>query len=45
MLHAMGVEHVIDRKAEDFQFWKDEHTQDPAEWRRLGKRIRELVGH
>ncbi len=44
LLHAMGVEHVIDRKAEGFQFWKDEHTQDPAEWRRLGKRIRELVG-
>ena len=41
---TMGVEHVIDRKAEGFQFWKDEQTQDPAEWRRLGKRIRELVG-
>ena len=35
---------MIDRKAEGFQFWKDEQTQDPAEWRRLGKRIRELVG-
>ena len=23
----------------------DEHTQDPAEWRRLGKKIRELAGH
>jgi crotonyl-CoA reductase len=44
VLHAMGVEHVIDRTAEGFQFWKDEHTQDPAEWRRLGKKIRELVG-
>ena len=44
VLHAMGVEHVIDRTAEGFRFWKDEHTQDPAEWRRLGKRIRELVG-
>ena len=43
-VHAMGVEHVIDRKAEGFQFWKDEHTQDPAEWRRFGKRIRELAG-
>ena len=40
----MGVEHVIDRKAEGFEFWSDEHTQNPAEWRRLGKRIRELVG-
>jgi len=44
ILHDLGVEHVIDRKAEGFQFWSDEHTQDPAEWRRLGKRIRELVG-
>ena len=35
LLHEMGVEHVIDRKAEGYQFWKDEHTQDPAEWRRL----------
>ena len=44
LLREMGVEHVIDRKAEGYQFWKDEHTQDPTEWRRLGKRIRELVG-
>ncbi len=44
VVHAMGVEHVIDRKAEGFEFWKDEHTQDPAEWRRFGKRVRELVG-
>src|SRR5918994_4006482 len=44
LLHEMGVEHVIDRKAEGYRFWKDEHTQDPAEWRRLGKKIRELVG-
>ena len=36
--------HVIDRKAEGYQFWNDEHTQDPAEWRRFGKKIRELVG-
>jgi len=44
ILHDLGVEHVIDRKAEDFNFWTDDHTQDPAEWRRFGKRIRELVG-
>src|SRR4051794_14306935 len=44
LLHAMGVEHVIDRQAEGFRFWKDEQTQDPAEWRRFGKRIRELAG-
>ncbi|HMG25928.1 MAG TPA: crotonyl-CoA carboxylase/reductase [Acidimicrobiia bacterium] len=44
LLHDMGVEHVIDRKAEGYRFWKDEHTQDPGEWRRLGKKIRELAG-
>jgi crotonyl-CoA reductase len=44
LVRAMGVEHVIDRAAEGYQFWKDDQTQDPAEWRRLGKRIRELAG-
>lgn len=41
---AMGAEAIIDRSAEDYKFWKDEHTQDPKEWKRLGKRIRELTG-
>jgi crotonyl-CoA reductase len=45
LLHEMGCEHVIDRKAEGYKFWSDEHTQDPAEWRRLGKKIRELAGN
>ena len=44
VLHELGVEHVIDRRAEGFSFWKDDTTQDPAEWRRFGKRIRELAG-
>jgi crotonyl-CoA reductase len=44
LVRAMGVEHVIDRAAEEYRFWSDDHTQDPAEWRRLGQRIRELVG-
>jgi crotonyl-CoA reductase len=44
LLHAMGCEHVIDRKAEGYQFWSDEHTQDEREWRRLGKKVRELTG-
>jgi crotonyl-CoA reductase len=44
LLHELGCAAVIDRKAEGFNFWKDEHTQDEGEWRRLGKRIRELVG-
>ncbi|MFE5074389.1 crotonyl-CoA carboxylase/reductase [Streptomyces halstedii] len=40
----MGAELVIDRSAEGYAFWKDEHTQDPREWRRFGARIRELTG-
>ncbi|MBK9180138.1 MAG: crotonyl-CoA carboxylase/reductase [Acidimicrobiales bacterium] len=44
LMDAMGVEAVIDRKAEGFRFWSDEQTQDPGEWRRFGKRIRDLVG-
>ncbi|UER54932.1 crotonyl-CoA carboxylase/reductase [Kineosporiaceae bacterium SCSIO 59966] len=41
---AMGADLVIDRKAEEFRFWKDETTQDPREWKRFGTRIRELTG-
>jgi crotonyl-CoA reductase len=43
----MGAELIIDRSestGEGFRFWRDEHTQDPKEWMRLGKRIRELTG-
>jgi crotonyl-CoA reductase len=40
----MGAELIIDRKAEDFRFWSDEHTQNPKEWKRFGARIRELTG-
>lgn len=40
----MGAELVIDRNAEGYQFWKDETTQDPKEWKRLGAKIRELTG-
>ena len=41
---AMGAELIIDRSAENYQFWSDETTQNPKEWQRLGKRIRELTG-
>ena len=44
ILRKMGVEAIIDRKEAGYQFWKDEHTQDEGEWRRLGKDIRTLVG-
>jgi crotonyl-CoA reductase len=44
---AMGAELIIDRSTgtgEGYRFWKDEHTQDPKEWQRLGKDIRKLTG-
>jgi crotonyl-CoA reductase len=44
LLHELGVEAVIDRRAAGYRFWKDEHTQDEAEWRRFGKDVRALVG-
>ncbi len=44
LLNEMGVEAVIDRRAEGYRFWKSDTEQDPAEWRRLGKKIRELNG-
>ena len=44
LLNELGVEAVIDRKAEGYSFWKDEHTQDEGEWRRFGKKIRSLAG-
>jgi crotonyl-CoA reductase len=44
MLREMGCAAVINRKTQGYKFWKDEHTQDEAEWRRLGKDIRGLIG-
>ncbi|MFN2518281.1 MAG: crotonyl-CoA carboxylase/reductase [Jatrophihabitantaceae bacterium] len=40
---SMGAELIIDRSAEGYEFWKD-GQQQPAEWKRLGKKIRELTG-
>ena len=40
----MGAEMVINRAEEGYKFWKDPQTQDPKEWKRFGKRIRELTG-
>lgn len=42
LCRAMGAELVIDRSS--YTFWKDEHTQDTAEWRRFGAQIRDLTG-
>lgn len=44
LLNAMGCDAVIDRRAEGYKFWSDEVTQDESEWRRLGKKVRSLVG-
>jgi crotonyl-CoA reductase len=44
LCRRMGAEMVIDRAAEGYSFWRDEHTQDEQEWRRFGARIRELTG-
>ena len=43
-LRAIGVEHIIDRKAEGYRFIDDDDVIDESELRRFGKRIRELVG-
>ena len=41
----MGAELIIDRSAEGYQFWNQDGTkQNPKEWQRLGKKIRELTG-
>jgi crotonyl-CoA reductase len=44
LCRAMGATCVIDRAAEGFQFWRDENTPDPSEWRRFGELIRDLTG-
>ncbi len=44
LVRQMGAELVIDRSAEGYRFWSDERTQDPQEWQRLGRRIRDLTG-
>jgi crotonyl-CoA reductase len=44
LLHALGVEAVIDRSAAGYRFWSDASTQDQSEWRRFGKDVRSLVG-
>jgi crotonyl-CoA reductase len=44
LVRAMGVEHVIDRKAEGYEFWGDDGEQDQREWLRFGKKIRSLAG-
>jgi crotonyl-CoA reductase len=40
---SMGADLIIDRTAEGYEFWKD-GEQQPSEWKRLGKKIRDLTG-
>ncbi len=35
---------MIDRKEEGYRFWDDNGIQDETEWRRFGKKIREVAG-
>ena len=44
LLESIGVDHAIDRKAEGYEFWDSDDIQNEKEWRRFGKKIRELVG-
>ena len=44
LLRQLGCDAVIDRRSGNYQFWRDEHTQDESEWRRFGKDVRSLVG-
>jgi len=42
---SMGAEMIINRSEEDYRFWNEDGTeQNPKEWLRLGKKIRELTG-
>ena len=43
LCRRMGADLVIDRSAEGYEFWKN-GAQQPSEWKRLGKKIRELTG-
>src|SRR5918998_750454 len=45
IVRNMGADMVINRSEMDFKFWNEDGTQqNPKEWKRLGKAIRELTG-
>jgi crotonyl-CoA reductase len=45
IVRSMGAELIINRSEEDYQFWNEDGTrQNPKEWLRFGKKIRELTG-
>src|SRR5690348_12793588 len=39
----MGADPGIDRSAAGLKFWTTDQSQNPAEWKRSGARIRELT--
>jgi crotonyl-CoA reductase len=43
LCRSLGAELIINRAEEGYRFWKNEHEQDPSEWRRFGTKIRELT--
>ncbi|MDX1658030.1 MAG: crotonyl-CoA carboxylase/reductase [Nitriliruptorales bacterium] len=44
LLRDIGAEHIINRKAEGYNFFTEDGDPDYGEYRRFGKKIRELVG-
>jgi crotonyl-CoA reductase len=45
IVRNMGAELIINRSEENYQFWNEDGTkQNPKEWLRFGKKIRELTG-
>jgi crotonyl-CoA reductase len=45
IVRNLGADKVINRSEMDFRFWNEDGTQqNPKEWLRLGKAIRELTG-
>lgn len=45
IVRSMGADLVINRSEEDYKFWNEDGTkQNPKEWQRFGKKIRELTG-
>jgi crotonyl-CoA reductase len=44
LLRRLGCDAVIDRAEAGYRFWKDPHTQNPAEWHRFRNDVRRLAG-
>jgi crotonyl-CoA reductase len=44
LCETIGARWVIDRRAEEYEFWNPDETQNVRELRRFGRKIRELTG-